>query len=419
MKRFARPLVAIAAVSALYGQTTTYSCDAPAELKNFRTELFGPATKAAERADKVAEKLKDDPDNYFLKVLYLDTFGGKDTDMVAASKSQMHTHPRDVVYEYLYGRALVGKKTPEALEVFDKVTSRAPDFPWTYLSLMEIYSSPNFRDVPKLTESFQVFERLCPDDLNPFKYLRPVSEPDILKEASTRLRSLLDKRDKPEDAYFYTTLWALEFRATPPADHAAVRAQVAKDLARLKPLDDGKNTRILSVLTEGYKLSGDAVSAKAMEAKQHEKAGGAVAAYSEWFKAHPNKSDDTADKRWEKNLDLLMATNEWVNKWPKDSFGWEQRLWALTSLKEKPSFEEVEEVGDKILKLAAADPARNSNNPQQLRVAAIWGSIRYPSGGIARYSGGRSQAGSRRRAGLGQRSIQKERLACAGRYRTI
>ena len=224
MKRFARLLVAIAAVSALYGQPTTYSCDVPAELKNFRTELFGPATKVAERADKVAERLKDDPDNYFLKALYLDTFSGKDTDVVAVSKSQMHTHPRDVAYEYLYGRALVGKKTPEALEVFGKVTSKEPDFPWTYLSLMEIYSSPNFRDVPKLTQSFQAFEKLCPDDLNPYRYLRPVSDLDILKEASARLRSLLDKREKPEDAYFYTTLWALEFRATSPAERGCAGA---------------------------------------------------------------------------------------------------------------------------------------------------------------------------------------------------
>src|SRR5260370_14628649 len=310
MKRFERLLVAITAISTLYGQTTTYSCESSAELKNFRTELLGPATKAAERADKVAEKLKEDPDNYFLKVLYLDTFSGKDTDMVAASKSQMHTHPRDVVYEYLYGPALVGKNTPKALEVFGKVTSQAPDFPWTYLSLMEIYSSPNFRDVPKLTQSFQAFEKLCPDDLNPFKYLRPVSDPDTLKEASARLRSVLDKRDKTEDAYFYTTLWALEFRATPPTEHAAVRAQVAKDLARLKPLDDAKNARILSVLVGGYKLSGDAVPAKPGEAKQREKAGGATAAYSERLKALPYKSGETPEQRWKKNADLLAATEE-------------------------------------------------------------------------------------------------------------
>jgi Thiol-disulfide isomerase and thioredoxins len=372
MTRFARLLVAMGAVSALYGQTTTYSCESSTELKTFRTEIFGPTIKAAERADKVAEKLQDDPDNYFLKALYLETISGKDTDTVALSKSQMQTHARDAAYEYLYGRALVGKKTSEALEVFAKVASQAPDFPWVYLSLMEVYTSPNFRDLPKLTQSFQAFEKLCPEDLNPFRYLRPVSDPDVLKEAAARLRNLLEKREKPEDASFYTTLWALEFRAAPPTEHAAVRAQVAKDLTRLKPLDDGKNTRILSVLAEGYKLSGDAASAKAVEAKQREKTGGAAAAYTEWLKAHPFKSGETAEQRWKKNADLLAATEEWVQKWPKDSYAWEQRLSALTNQKEKPSPKEVEEVGDKILKLAASDPTRNSSYPPQLRVGQTW-----------------------------------------------
>src|ERR1700722_3881170 len=48
-------------------------------------------------------------------------------------EKKLKEHPEEPLYLYLYGRSLIGVRTPEALVQLKRVVELAPDFPWTYL----------------------------------------------------------------------------------------------------------------------------------------------------------------------------------------------------------------------------------------------------------------------------------------------
>jgi hypothetical protein len=78
----------------------------------------------------------------------------------------------------------------------------------------------------------------------------------LVATSAAKLRQVLEPRTDADALDAYSTLWALEFKARPPAAYDALRKQVSADLVRLR-LNLENVGQWWSALEEGYKLVND------------------------------------------------------------------------------------------------------------------------------------------------------------------
>jgi hypothetical protein len=71
-------------------------------------------------------------------------------------------HPDDPFHLYLFGRALEGRTTPEAISLLEGVLKLDPAFAPAHRSLAEIYGSVRFRDRAKEKSERAQFQQACP-----------------------------------------------------------------------------------------------------------------------------------------------------------------------------------------------------------------------------------------------------------------
>jgi len=71
-------------------------------------------------------------------------------------------HSDKMMYDYLYGRSLLGRNTPAAIQQIGKILAEHPDFAPGHASLAEIYASTTFRDAEKEKIERLRFLALCP-----------------------------------------------------------------------------------------------------------------------------------------------------------------------------------------------------------------------------------------------------------------
>jgi hypothetical protein len=319
------------------------------------------------------------PDNVWVHHRYEDEAmypASKDRDAVIAEYRELAAkHPGNRLYGYLLARARIGSATKEVLQDLETL---APAVPPARLALANIYQSPNFKDSAKAQSHLESFAAACPASLTQFQYLRSLQPSEFVTKSASRMRETLAKRNDLGSLSFYTTLWPLEFRVKPIAEHDALRRQIAEDVKRLRAFPK-KDARFYSVLQQGCKQANDNEGEK-WATGQLIASGGRTAFYTVrdgWNTAHPYKADAAPEAQKARAAALAEATAEWVRRWPNEVSAWFDRVNALTG-DQPASAQDVETAGENLLRTHAKNPdalsffGRVGANSFSLKVAYLY-----------------------------------------------
>ena len=325
-------------------------CTLPAELSAFVSSL--PADGRARR-EALEARLARTPGDLAIQRVFVDSavYARKpDRDRY---QQLLAAHPNNIDYQYLQARSLVGSDTKQALQLYARILEKDPDYPWVHLSLSEIYRSEAFRDRAKLAASIATVQRVCPSSLVPYSYVNEVTDNEAAANAAVKLRALLKDSSSAGDLRLYSTLWALEFRVRPTAEHDEERKQVAEDLKRLMPLID--DARVQGAIENGARLVKDKAVEQRMTAMRKTDPRRAVMEQSNaWLRGHPRPKDgDSAEVRHAYGKELLARADEWRKLTPDDAIGNIDRVRALAYLDATP--DEIGRAGDDLLSVIRRD----------------------------------------------------------------
>jgi hypothetical protein len=78
-------------------------------------------------------------------------------------------HPDDPFHLYLFGRALEGRMTPQAISAMEEVLKLDPGFALAHRTLAEIYGSARFRQRKKEDAQRSMFQEACPGSVIPLQ----------------------------------------------------------------------------------------------------------------------------------------------------------------------------------------------------------------------------------------------------------
>ena len=230
-------------------------------------------------------------------------------------------NPSDPLALTLAASALHRTDTPRAIELLNKARSIAPDYPWAALKLADIYQSGKFEDKAKARTNLDVYLSACSDYYSQTAdwIVSKLADRTAQAALARRLRARLDADVAPE-ADDYQTLWSLEFRSRPPAEHPELRKQVAKDVERLLSLHPDKNS--FDALLTGVKQSGASKEAvTAFEDHILKEAPASSPAYDivreRWKEQHKDPEDPKDLAAWEAWKKVcLAALKQWVEQFP-------------------------------------------------------------------------------------------------------
>ena len=124
-----------------------------------------------QRASAIQALLGQYPDDLFVQRTYISSMSDpSDRDKIIEQYKARHEQaPDSPQIDYLYGLTLLGRRTPEAVKLFDRVLEKAPKFPWPHLSLVIVYASPNFLDRQQSASHMKEFLGLCPEALEGYE----------------------------------------------------------------------------------------------------------------------------------------------------------------------------------------------------------------------------------------------------------
>jgi hypothetical protein len=296
------------------------------------------------------------PNDAFVEKVYVEhAFRKADKDKVIAEYQARHEkNPNDPIVSYLYGITLEGRQSQDAIQLFDAVLAADPQFPWTHIELVDIYSMPVFLNKEESLKHAKAFLAACPDTLDGYRELTNFDDKAMLASYAAKLRTLLEPRTDKDAISAYQTLWTIEFKAHSAAEYPALRKLVAADLKRLRALNREDLPAWYYALEEGYKLAGDQKQSDWArdERQQRLPESWELASMDKWNKDHPRpNNDDPADKKRAYYADVLKQTDSWLKERPKMSNIWQTRLGAMEYLDDVPGAEVIA-AADNLLKFA-------------------------------------------------------------------
>lgn len=268
--------------------------------------------------------MKQYPDDLFVERSYADTTSDFDEwqQVTAEFKAHHEQAPNNPKWAYLYGDALLGRQTPEAIKLFQSSLAKAPDFPWPHLALVTIYNSPAFLDKVQASLHMKTFLTQCPESLEGYRALTGIDDKALLLQGAARLRSTLHSRNDSEALSAYPTLWSIEFKAHPPNEYEPLRKQVSDDLVRIRGLDFQNIPEWYEALEQGYRLVNDqkqsdwAHDERVTRFPTYE-----LLAMSQWWKDHKWPApDDPPEKKRAFYSDLLKQSSEWAKERPNATY---------------------------------------------------------------------------------------------------
>src|ERR1035437_6565322 len=169
------------------------ACDPAAPIQALSPDRrTGINMSESDRSGKIArirEAMTQSPDDLFLNRWLIELQPKPQTGSLAAAfQEKLARHQDDPRYMYLYGRALVGKDTPSAIQSLQKRITWEPKLLWTYLALTELYSRSSFRDAAKVSENLRAYHKACPANLDAFAHLNVIEDEHALRELAAVLR---------------------------------------------------------------------------------------------------------------------------------------------------------------------------------------------------------------------------------------
>jgi hypothetical protein len=282
------------------------------------------------------------PDDIFVERRYIEAIWAPEMlgrterpKILEEYKNKLTATPDSPLAAYLYGFALLSR---ESVNLLSGALERDPTFPWPHIQLVWIYSAPVFRDQSKVDAHLKAFLEDCPASFEGYKELSSRGEDkEVVRKGAAQLRAQLVKRDDADAIAAYRTLWALEFKATPPAEYESLRRQATRDVLRIRALNLQGKREWYDALEEGYKLSNDLKNSDWVNNERELRFPSPQfpASWGKSFEDHhfPNK-DDSEEIRRAYYKQLLVHTNEGIQERPNSPYIWRARLDAMTQLSE-------------------------------------------------------------------------------------
>ena len=235
-------------------------------------------------------------------------------------------NPNDPLALVVGARALFHKDTAESIRLLEAAKTEAPNFPWAPLSLAEIYFGGKRADNNKVAENIAAFFTICPGSTDGRAQWLLTKNAPLQPKVAVALRTRLEKETDPRRLLDYDTLWGLEFRTRPPAEHDALRSQITVDLKRLESLNPKGDAEWSAFLIKGFKESGaPQETLTAMEdqlLREYPSSSEASQIEQErWKKAHKEPEDQNDAAAWEKyHEDYKEALKGWIRQYPDDIY---------------------------------------------------------------------------------------------------
>jgi len=273
----------------------------------------------------------------------LDLLPGLQQNFIAREKA----NPSDPTAVYWSGYSRFWDDAPEAIRKFQQARDLAPDFPWPYLGLAGLYGRGKTRDFKALSESIAAFFKLCPSstDSEAQRWLAAEGNQDRMAKVASAIRARLRDETEPDVLQSYQTLWALEFRAFPPAEHEALRRRVSDDLQHLEKVVPDPDAEFQAFLISGYKQS--SASSEPVRAKEdrllkefpHSSEALSVTE-DRWNRLHKEPEDQGDTLAWQKyDAEYSNAWKGWIQQFPDDyylsHYGWKESVDRYGDLSEK------------------------------------------------------------------------------------
>jgi thiol-disulfide isomerase/thioredoxin len=305
--------------------------------------------RTAKRQAILSALLARYPDDIFVQARYQDFrrqgLQASDAELDSLIKEyqeRLAKHPDSPAFLYLYARTLVGVRTPEAEQYFEKALERAPDFARPHLEIARIHAYGRYRDLAKVQAHLEAFMKLCPASLAPYGGLRMLEDKELLRQGLERLTKLLEGRSDDDAIAAHQALWDLEFHVAPTSEYAQARERVGADVARLRALGRVGSLKWFEALHRGYELLGDDAGQKWVEGQllgRFPQSSLTVQfLIARWHQENPYpKEGSPADQLEAYNRALVRAADEWIRRWPAAPMPRSERFWAMTALKDVPA----------------------------------------------------------------------------------
>jgi hypothetical protein len=253
--------VLFAAVASFGG--TGFECGTPAEVRRFLRELrSNDALTPAQARQELERQVARHPHVFELRDAYLGQLRLSGRNLWLARRAEMmreaEARARDPLALTVAAMALRREDTPRAIQLLERAQAAEPRDPISALLLAQIYHSGRFADKEKARSFFEIYAEGCPGFLEwpADRIMSRAATQETQSRMAQAQRQRLERSAEPEDMPSYETLWGLEFRTRPPAEHDALRQQVAADVARIEKLFPSPDVRILEVLQRGAKQAG-------------------------------------------------------------------------------------------------------------------------------------------------------------------
>jgi hypothetical protein len=309
------------------------------------------------------------PGDVFVELAYISPpwyYYADHVKVIVEYKARHERQPDNFPVTYLYGKALMGTDTPQAIKLFNDVLEKAPNLFLPHLEFVTIYTSPNFFDMAQAISHEKAFLAGCPTALEGYSSLQEVDDKVLIAHSTSKLRQILEPRTDPAALSAYCTLWSLEFKGYPPSEYDALRKHISADVARIRALNLQGLFEWWEVLQVGYRLADDPKQSEwAINERQNRFPLGSefLSQEDQWLRDHPRPNDDAPfDQKLARDREMLRQSANWIKQRPNSLFVWRARLRSMEDLDEVPA-SELEACVNKMLELAQADAGPHPVDP--------------------------------------------------------
>jgi hypothetical protein len=278
----------------------------------------------ARRTALLRQSATEQPHDYFLLRRLLQAEEKQD-EQIRIAKEWRAKYPDRPVYVVLHARALMGRDTREALRMLEEMKAGHPEIPFVHTEIIRATGRGKFKDPARGKQELEAYLKQCPAPLDSESLISVMQAGSQAQMASVAgaVRARLGKESDPLRSAIWEMLWRLEFQATPPNEHGALRRRIVADLARFEKAPQRGELRWRSFLRGGYESAGEMASVKRLEDEILKENPTSQAAKSilqdRWRKAHPypRNADKSTLEAWSRQS--LAINQEWHQRWPKDS----------------------------------------------------------------------------------------------------
>ncbi len=250
-------------------------------------------------------------------------------------------YPNDPDILYLYARLFMEDDPETATEYLNRALELDPDHPWAHLALVYRYQYKKPIDKQKAAQHASRVLLTCPNVVEFYNYLHLIQDHETLESIRQKLRALLETHLTPDTAPLYRQLWKLEFRLTPPSQHADVRLEIRRDLEQLAAQHWENDYNWWDLLHHGYQQLGDKPKLQTIEKEMIERfpKRSASIVYDRLLKKanklleHPEQLTD------DKIREGITELDSYLQKMPTVPILWLLRLKALSYMKSPPKEE--------------------------------------------------------------------------------